>query len=127
MSLPSPPGCHLVAGDRRIPGTIGSTVWAGMAVDRVLEPLSEAAVVNRGQEVRFQGEDDDAPDEAFLWAYREGDLPHPDRAAWEGPLDPQELRWTADLEPGSYLLAVFRRWAGRGDVTYHFGLRIGEP
>lgn len=118
-----PPACALVADDQRVRGSPGSSVWEGIAVDRALEVPTESVAVPRGTPIRFELEGP-RPTEVFLSAFRLQDLPHPARAVWEGPLDPDAPTWTADLEAGSYVLSLFRAWQGRGDASQQFGLEV---
>jgi hypothetical protein len=121
-----PPGAILVIPGERVTGVEGSYVWGGRAADRMLALPAQAIIVGAGDRLRFEGEGG-VPQEAVLFVYRADDVSSAGAApVRQDTLDPATLAWTVALEPGDYVLSLFRAWDDRGDVTHHFRVRVPQ-
>jgi hypothetical protein len=119
-----PPGVRLIVDDRAVNGVQGSYVWRGRAVDRGPSIPTESLDIAVGELLKFESEGVTA-DEVSLSVYRRDDLFKPSlNPVWEGEIQPDTLTWSVELEPGSYIIALFQAWKEGGDVTHFFRIDV---
>lgn len=119
-----PPGLTLKVVDRAVEGELGSHVWRGRAVDSLIAAPAESVSVVPGASLRFGGPGG-VPEEASISLYRREHVDHPElRPVHLEQLDPDELTWIANVEPGDYVLGLFRAWRGLGDSIHYFSISV---
>jgi hypothetical protein len=123
---PRLPGLRVEAGGATTEGREGSYTWRGMAVDRLLEFPPNPLTIERGSEVRFVGEGT-SPDEIFLSVYTDEAVEDFSLSVTTtATLDSEDPTWSAELDPGRYVVAVSRSWGKDDAVLHYFGLVVSH-
>jgi hypothetical protein len=123
------PGAALSARAGRVPGGIGTHCWDGFCRD-MTGPVTGAALFEMAPSEPFALDfEEPDPDEVVLSWYAAPTLAPPPSGgeiAWS--IDPRLATRAgaaaAPAEPGLYILAVFARWGGKGDVSYGWYIEV---
>ena len=146
--MTEPPPATLNIGDQSQLSGIGSYCWnasgdpaqgMGMCVDKMglVTPLEAMLVPTGPLTAEFLLPLDDAPSGVLLNVYPAQGEPSVfgEVQGWEPNFEAAQSHELAlvptqsialELEPGLYVLSVFARWEGWGDVLYGFLVQVGE-
>jgi hypothetical protein len=131
--LADPPGASLVVGSGTSAGGIGTHCWANACRDMV-GPITGAALATMqdGEQAQIVFDEPDPNEVVYRWIAAPGpdDTPRPSNGqlVW-GTLGPEAFTTPgaspeAPQEPGRYILVVFARWDGKGDVSYGWYVEV---
>jgi hypothetical protein len=123
-----PPGASLSVGGASIDGGIGTHCWSGFCRDYtgpITSPLLSQVAPGEAFTLSFQ---QGTPTEVVISWYKAPAPPPPAHGVLAWSLDPRTAtraeRAEAPAEPGLYVLSVFARWDGKGDVTYGWYIEV---